>query len=153
MPAAFPVSVQTPEMPTGPTKLSKRSPKGNNRKSYLECQRPSISPFFPPESSHRRRVCRAKLGLTHETHFHEGGNSLLASRSCSRTFDIFGEAMANDAGAQDPSSVAKFVLLVVRPCKTSSHFPRLHRNTHARTRAYTTMHTIRRNTNTRMCTL
>lgn len=65
-----------------------RSPKGNYRKSHLECQRPSISPFFtqilPPPPRLQRKV--SELDLAHETHKREEGNGLFASRSCRRTF-------------------------------------------------------------------
>lgn len=104
----FPVSVQTPQ----------KMPTGNYRKSYLECQRPSISPFVTQIL--QRKV--SELDLAHETHQREEGSCLFASRSCSRTFDIFGAAV-EQRRRPDPSSVAKFVLLVVRPCKPPATFP------------------------------
>lgn len=104
----FPVSVQTPQ----------KMPTGNYRKSYLECQRPSISPFVTQIL--QRKV--SELDLAHETHKREEGSCLFASRSCSRAFDIFGAAV-EQRRRPDPSSVAKFVLLVVRPCKPPATFP------------------------------
>lgn len=131
-----------------------RSPKGNYRKSHLECQRPSISLFFtqilPPPSRLQRKV--SELDLAHETHKREEGNGLFASRSCRRTFWYI---WCSGRTTPAPGSLlcGKVRPAGGPPLQTSSHFPRLLRNTHARTRAYTTMHTIRRNTNTRMCTL